>query len=138
LSQQSTLLTGFSFPQVFGLALGIGGGTPGLLRVATCGVVIAIGVLLWRRGDWISRAGWATVALIASLSWLMPWYAIWVLPLAVLGTSVRLRKVALALTVYVLLTFIPWTAIFIADHRINPLDSPAGQVSSNLAQKLSR
>ena len=47
-----------------------------------------------------SRAGWATLALIASLAWLMPWYVIWVLPLAALGTSLRLRRAALALTVF--------------------------------------
>jgi len=138
LSQQSTLLTGFSFPQVVGLAIGIGGGTPGLLRLATVGVVLTVALLMWRGGDWISRAGWATVALIASLSWLMPWYAIWVLPLAVLGTSLRLRRVALALTVYVLLTFIPSTAIWLSNHGINPLNTAVGQASSSLAQKLSR
>lgn len=137
LSQQSTLLTGFSIPQVVGLAIGLGGGTPALLRVATVGVVVAIAVLLRRRGDWISRAGWATVALIASLSWLMPWYAIWVLPLAVLGTSARLRRVAVGLSVYVLITFIPWTAIYLSAHRISPLNTPVGQASSSLAQKLS-
>jgi len=137
LSQQSTLLTGFSFPQVFGLLIGIGGGTPDLLRVATAGVVVVIALLLRSRGDWISRAGWATMALIASLSWLMPWYAIWVLPLAVLGTSLRLRRGAIALTLYVLITFVPWTAIFLATHNINPLGTPVGQASSNLQQKLS-
>jgi Glycosyltransferase family 87 len=137
LSQQSTLLTDFSIPQMVGLAIGIGGGTPGLLRVATVGVVVAVALLLRQRGDWVSRAGWATLALIASLSWLMPWYSIWVLPLAALGTSVRLRRVAVALSVYVLLTFIPATAIFISQHGINPLSSPVGQASSTLAQKLS-
>jgi hypothetical protein len=137
LSQQSTLLTGFSITNIVGLAIGIGGGTPGLLRVASVGVVIAVALLLRRRGDWVSRAGWATMALIASLSWLMPWYAIWLLPLAVLGTSVRLRRTALALTVYVLLTFIPWTGIFLSNHSVNPLASSTGQASSSLAQKLS-
>jgi Glycosyltransferase family 87 len=137
LSQQSTLLTGFSITNVVGWAIGLGGGTPGLLRVASVGVVVAVALLLRSRGDWVSRAGWATMALIASLSWLMPWYAIWVLPLAVIGTSVRLRRASLALTVFVLLTFIPWTGIFLSNHSINPLSSPVGQASSSLAQKLS-
>jgi hypothetical protein len=123
---------------VVGLAIGIGGGTPGLLRLASIAVVVTIALLLRSRGDWISRAGWATVALIASLSWLMPWYVIWVLPLAVLGTSLRLRRVALGLTVYLMVTFIPSTALFTAAHGINPMNTSVGQASWALQQKLSR
>jgi hypothetical protein len=138
LSQQSTLLTDFSFPQIFGLVIGIGGGTPGLLRIANIALIVVIALLLRRRGDWLSRTGWATVALIATLSWLMPWYVIWVLPLAVLGTSLRLRRASLALTVYLLFSFLPWTYIFMGDHNINPLSGSAGQASGKLAQKLAR
>jgi alpha-1,6-mannosyltransferase len=138
LSQQSTLLTDFSFPNLFGLMFGLGGGTPGLLRVVNVALVIVIALLLRRRGDWLARTGWATMALIASLSWLMPWYVIWVLPLAVLGTSVRLRRASVALTLFLLFSFVPWTQIFMGDHDINPLNTPAGQASSKLAQKLSR
>lgn len=137
LSQQSTLLTNFSITNIAGWVVGLGGGTPGLLRVASVGVVVAVALLMRSRGNWVTRAGWATMALIASLSWLMPWYAIWLLPLAVLGTSVRLRRATLALTVYVLITFIPWTGIFLSNHSINPLSGSPGQASSTLAQKLS-
>jgi hypothetical protein len=138
LSQQSTLLTDFSIPQVVGVAIGIGGGTPGLLRVASVAVVLVVALLLRRRGDWLTGAGWATVALIASLSWFMPWYTIWVLPLAALGTSVRLRRVAVGLCVYVLVTFMPLAPIILSKLGVNPLGSSVGQASSSLAQKLSR
>ncbi len=92
--------------------------------------------LLWRRRDWLSAAGWATVALIASLAWLMPWYVVWVLPLAALGTSVRLRRVSLVLTVFLVLTFLPVVWRYMAQHNINPLRSPAGQASQTLQRKL--
>jgi alpha-1,6-mannosyltransferase len=138
LSQQSTLLTDFSIPNVFGLLFHLGGGTPGLLRVANVGLVVVIALLLRASGDWLARVGWATVALIATLSWLMPWYVIWVLPLAVLGTSVRLRRVSLALTLFLVFSFVPWLQIFMGDHNINPLNTSAGRASSQLAQKLSR
>jgi hypothetical protein len=101
-------------------------------------MVVAIALLLRARGDWLSRTGWATVALIASLSWLMPWYVIWVLPLAALGTSVRLRRVALALTVFLVFSFVPWLQVYMGDHNINPLGTSAGRASSELAEKLSR
>ena len=137
LQDQSTLLTDFSIPNVLGLLLHVGGGTPTLLRLIDVGVVASIVVLLRRRGDWISRAGWATFLLIASLAWLMPWYVIWLTPLAALGTSVRLRRVAIALTVFLVLTFIPATGIYLANHNLSPLNTSAGQASRHLQRKLS-
>jgi hypothetical protein len=137
LQDQSTLLTDFSIPNVVGLLLGIGGGTPLLLRVADVGLLIVVVLLLRRRGDWISRAGWATLALIASLAWLMPWYVIWLAPLAALGTSPRLRRATLALTVFLVLTFIPATGIYLNNHGLSPMNTHAGQVSKALQHKLS-
>jgi hypothetical protein len=66
----------------------------------------------------------------------MPWYILWVLPLAALGTSVRLRRVALAFSAFLILSFIPATGIFAQRHGINLLNTPAGQASQNLQQKL--
>ncbi len=137
LSQQSSLLTPFSFPNLFGVATGVGGGTSGVLRLATVALVAAVVFLVRRRGDWLSLAGWATVALIASLAWLMPWYVIWVLPLAALGSSVRLRRAAAALTVFLLLTFLPATNLLLGVINFNPLSGSAGQASSTLQNKLS-
>jgi uncharacterized membrane protein len=137
LSDQSTLLTDFSIPQVLGLLLGIGGGTPALLKLADVLLVLSILYLLWRRRDWLSAAGWATVALIASLSWLMPWYVIWVLPLAALAQSRRLRSAALVLSVFLMVTFAPELALYMKQHHINPLRSAAGQASQTLAKQLS-
>jgi alpha-1,6-mannosyltransferase len=136
LQDQSTLLTQFSVPNVVGVVLGIGGGTPALLTAAKLGVIGVTVYLLRKRGDWISSAGWATLALIASLAWLMPWYVIWVAPLAALGTSVRLRRAAGVLTVYIVVTFIPVTALFFGAHSLSLLNTPAGQASETLQQKL--
>ncbi len=136
LQDQSTLLTGFSVPNLFGLLIGAGGGTPAVLRLAKVALVLAILLLLVRRGDWLVRAGWATLALLASLGWLMPWYVIWALPLAALGTSQRLRRVALAFAAFLILTFIPVTAIYQAQHGINLLSGSAGQAAQSFAQTL--
>jgi hypothetical protein len=144
LQDQSTLLTDFSIPNVVGLALHVGGGTPVLLRIADAAVVVTVVVLVARgfgdhpRGDWISRAGWATLALIASLAWLMPWYLIWVLPLAALGSSRALRRAMLALTAFLIVTFIPATGIYLSNHGIDPMATSAGHASTVLQHKLSR
>ena len=108
-----------------------------MLRLANVALVVAVVLLVRRRGDWISNAGWATVALIASLAWVMPWYVIWLLPLAALGTSVALRRTALALTVFLVLVFLPSSPKFFHLVNVNPLSGSAGQASSSLQGKLS-
>jgi hypothetical protein len=137
LSQQGSLLTPFSFPNLFGYFIGVGGGTSGVLRLADVALVVAVVLLLRHDGDWITRAGWATFALIASLAWVMPWYVIWLLPLAALGTSERLRRVALALTVFLVLVFLPSSGKVWSLINFNPLNGSAGQASQTLQGKLS-
>jgi hypothetical protein len=138
LSDQSSLLTDFSFPNLFGLLIGIGGGTPGLLHLASFAVVVVVAYEVYRRRDWLTSAGWCTLALIVSLAWLVPWYVVWLLPLAALGTSVRLRRVAVALTVFLVLSFIPATELYISTHGINPLSSSVGQASKSRQHKLAQ
>ena len=86
-----------------------------------------------------SDAGWSTLALIASLAWLVPWYVIWLLPLAALGTSVKLRRAALVVH------GIPRARRSFRRRRccsakfgINLMDSPAGQASTTLQHKLAQ
>jgi alpha-1,6-mannosyltransferase len=134
---QSGVVTAYSIPNLVGLLLGLGGSTVGLIRVAN-GLVVVVVLLGLRRRDWISAAGWATMALIASLAWLMPWYVIWVLPLAALGSSRRLRRGALVLTVFLVLTFIPEWNDFLSAHGINPMSTPTGQAAYSYEQHLQR
>jgi hypothetical protein len=137
LSDQSTLLTPFSFPNLFGYFIGVGGGTGGVRMLASLALVVAVVLLVRRRGDWVANAGWGTVALIASLAWVMPWYVIWVLPLAALSSSLRLRRTALALSVFLVLVFLPSSPKFWSLIHFNPLSGSAGQASQTLQGKLS-
>jgi hypothetical protein len=138
LQQQSSLLTDFSIPNVVGLLLHVGGGTPLLLKIFTVAVVVVVAYEFFGKRDWLNGAGWSTLALIASLAWLVPWYVVWLLPLAALGTSVRLRQLSVALTVFVILAFVPVTSNYMHAHNVNPLNTPAGRASQNLQSKLAR
>jgi hypothetical protein len=139
LQDQSTLLTDFSVPNIVGDLLGLGGGSPALLRVANVALVASVIYLLRRRrADWIADAGWSTLALVVSLAWLVPWYVIWVLPLAALGSSVRLRRAAVVFTIYLVIAFMPATPLFLSAHGINPLGGSAGVASKVLQLKLSQ
>jgi alpha-1,6-mannosyltransferase len=136
LQDQSTLLTNFSVPNVVGLVFGVGG-TPMLLRLMDLAVVAVVAwLLLRRRTDWLSSVGWATLALICSLAWLMPWYVIWVAPLAALGSSARLRRATLVFTVFIVVTFLPALSIYLSNHGLNPLGTKAGKASARLMRKL--
>jgi Glycosyltransferase family 87 len=129
LADQSGLVTAFSVPNLLGLLLGLGGSTPPLLHLLNVGVAVVVLVCMRRPRQWVSGAGWATLALIASIAWLMPWYLVWVLPLAALGSSVRLRRVTLAFTVFLVLTFIPETGTLLSSQGINPMATPTGQAA---------
>jgi alpha-1,6-mannosyltransferase len=118
LDTQSRLVTPFSPPNLLGLALGQGGATAPVRALVTMGLLATVGWLLVRtaRGsDWLTGAGWATLALVLSLSWEMPWYVLWPLPFAALSSSVRLRRATLALTVFLFLTMAPVTGALIND-----------------------
>ena len=140
LSDQSTILTTFSGPNLVGLSLGLGGAPPMLLRVANVVAVVVVAILVAAvargRRDWLSAAGFATLALLASLAWLMPWYVVWLLPLAAIGSSLRLRRVALAVTVFLLISFAPATGILLAKLHLNPIGSSVGQAANARWERL--
>jgi alpha-1,6-mannosyltransferase len=104
--EQQQLVATHSVPaetaRLFGLH-----GTPDWWRhLFLLGFVAALALALWRtaRGaDWRVAAGWTTIALLISTAWLLPWYAIWVLPLAAVGGDRRLRGAALLLCAYAVL-----------------------------------
>jgi hypothetical protein len=132
------MLTAFSIPNLLGWVLGFGGGAPVLLEALQLCVVGVIIYLLLRNRDWLSGAGWATAALIASLGSLWPWYVVWLLPLAAIASSARLRAVALALTVFVVITSVPYTQKFLGSEGINPMASPVGRAANALVQQYTR
>jgi alpha-1,6-mannosyltransferase len=64
-------------------------------------------VWTWRGGDWVRAAAWAALALLLATAWLLPWYLIWVLPLAAISRDRPLQLLTLALTAYQLGARIP-------------------------------
>jgi hypothetical protein len=133
LGDQSSLLSSFSVPNALGQLLGLGGAPPWLLEVAALAMAAAVALLAWRtwkgRVGWLEGAGWATLALIASLAWLQPWYAMWLLPFAALADSARLRRWTLVLCAYLLLTYMPTTGLGLNAIGYKPMNSAVGRAS---------
>jgi alpha-1,6-mannosyltransferase len=61
----------------------------------------------WRGADPIRMAGWATLAILLGSAWLVPWYLLWLLPLAALAFDRRLTIATLVLSGWVLAIGVP-------------------------------
>ncbi len=83
-----------------------------LLKAAL--VLIALHLLwrTWRGYDWVAASGWTLLAISVTSTWLLAWYILWPLPLAVVCRDRRL----LAATLFI-------QGLFIV-HQISPLFAP--------------
>jgi alpha-1,6-mannosyltransferase len=119
LSTQGRLVTNESVPNLLGLAVGAGGETDTmrmLLSIVLVATIVWCCVSAYRSDDVITACGWASVALLLTLSWVLPWYVLWVLPLAALSSSRRLRVTAAVVGMYLIIAWAPastllWNAI---------------------------
>ncbi len=94
-------------------------GKPGVFPVdhdlLKAGLVLIVVHLLWRtwRGyDWVAASGWALLAISVTSTWLLAWYILWPLPLAVVTRDRRLLAATLVVQ-----------ALFVI-HQISPLLAP--------------
>ena len=139
LATQGSLVTMVSIPNLLGLALGLGGESE-TLRVLLSGVLVlcvaACSWLAWRRRDSIAPAGWASVALLVTLSWVLPWYVLWVLPFAALSESRRLRTTALAIGVYLIVAWAPVTGYVFNAIDFHPEKTALGRLHQRYVKEL--
>jgi alpha-1,6-mannosyltransferase len=116
--EQQQLVATHSIPAETARLFGLNG-TPSWWRHLYVGGFLAVlAYALWRtaRGaDWRVAGGWATIALLVSTAWLLPWYAVWVLPLAAVSGDRRLCAAALLLCAYAVLIHLP-----LADPLLSP------------------
>jgi hypothetical protein len=110
LREQQQLVAVHSIPAETARLLGLGG-TPAWWRNVLLGGFVAVLLFTlwrtWRGAEWRAQAGWATLALLLATAWLLPWYAIWALPLAAVSSSRRLRAATLVFCAYALLIHLP-------------------------------
>jgi hypothetical protein len=139
LGTQSELVTSESIPNLIGLALGAGGETETLHALLTAALGLALIVccaMVWRRRDAITASGWATVALLVTLGWVLPWYILWLLPLAALSRSRRLQMTALVLGVYLIIAWAPASGLLWSGIGFHPEKTPLGKLHSRYVKEL--
>ncbi len=84
-----------------------------LLKAALVVIVAHLAWRTWRGYDWVSASGWALLAVAVTSTWLLAWYTLWTLPLAVVARDRRLLVATFAVQ-----------GLFIL-HQTAPLFSPA-------------
>lgn len=157
LSSQDSLVTAESIPNLLGLALGLGGESAGLRIGFSVLLVLLVGLCCWRAwsrrwfalgperalqpagsgGDTlVTAAGWASVALLVTLSWILPWYVLWVLPFAALSSSRRLRAASVALAVYLILTWAPASGLLTGALHFYPEKTPLARLHHRFVGQL--
>jgi Glycosyltransferase family 87 len=83
-----------------------------LLKLALVAIVVHLLWRTWRGYDWVAASGWTLLAIAVTSTWLLAWYTLWSLPLAVVARDRRLLIATLAVQ-----------GLFIA-HQTAPLFSP--------------
>jgi hypothetical protein len=139
LTLQTRLVTDLSVPNLIGLSLGQGGETGVLHDVLTAGLVcslIAACVWAWRTREALTASGWAILATLVTLSWVLPWYVIWVLPLAALAGSRRLRTASLVLGAYLILAWLPGTGEALNALHLHPGKTAMGRIHAREVRAL--
>jgi len=139
LSTQGSLVTGESVPNLIGLAIGAGGESEALRKVLVAALLAAVAGccwLAWKRRATITAAGWASVALLVTLSWVLPWYVLWVLPMAALSSSIRLRRTSLLLGVYLIIAWAPVSGLLWDAIHFYPERTPLGRLHQRAVREL--
>jgi len=75
--------------------------------VLYAGAVLALLAWVVRGADWVRAAGWAAFGLLLATAWMVPWYLIWLLPLAAVSRDRPLQLAAVALTVFQTINAVP-------------------------------
>jgi hypothetical protein len=83
-----------------------------LLKAALVLVALHLMWRTWRGYDWVAASGWTLLAISVTSTWLLAWYIVWPLPLAVISRDRRLLAATLAVE-----------SLFVI-HQMAPLISP--------------
>lgn len=115
LNRDAAFVSTDSFPNEIAHLLGKPGVFPvdhDLLKAALVAIVFHLAWRTWRGYDWVAASGWTLLAISVTSTWLLAWYTLWSLPLAVVVRDRRLLVATLAVQ-----------ALFVV-HQTSPLWAP--------------
>jgi len=98
LNRDSAFVSIDSFPNELAHLVGKPGVFPvdhDLLKAALVLILVHLAYRTWRGYDWVAASGWALLAISVTSTWLLAWYILWPLPLAVVTRDRRLLAATL-------------------------------------------
>jgi hypothetical protein len=120
---QSNIVAPWSIPNLFGMLIGRGGADHAvrtLMGVILAGATIYCSVWAWRRRVVIAPLGWLTLVSLITVPWDMPWYVLWILPFIAFIRDRRFRAIAIAVSVWITVSYMPLFADGARSLGINP------------------
>jgi hypothetical protein len=139
LSQQDALVIPAGIPNLTGYLLGFGGDAGGVrsaFTLALVGAVVVCTIWAGRTHDWVLPCAAATLVLLLTLNWELPWYLIWLLPFAALARKRRFRIVAIVLGVYMFISWMPYATTFERDLGLHPQTTIVGRTDARFLHTL--
>ena len=98
----------WSVPSVLSRGTGIDVDVVRAVTVAAFAVAVAWLLVAVARGfDWVRAAGWASFGVLVASAYIVPWYLIWVLPVAAISRDRLLIGATILLTVFQAINGIP-------------------------------
>lgn len=99
LNRDSAFVSTDSFPTEIAHLFGKPGVFPidhDLLKLLLVAIVLHLLWRTWRGYDWVAASGWTFLAIAVTSTWLLAWYTLWSLPLALVARDRRLLWATLA------------------------------------------
>ncbi len=139
LGTQGSIVTDLSLPNLMGLALGFGGESTALREVLVVALIASVAlccVAAYRKAEFLTASAFSTIALLVTLAWVLPWYVLWVLPLAALSRSRKLRAAVILLSIYMIIVGVPATTNLFEAIGFEPAQTPLGQQHHLIVREL--
>ena len=141
LADQSRVVAAVSIPNLLGFGLGFGGVTDTMrafLEAGLAAVVIVACVQVWRGGELTTWLGVTAVAALVTLSWVLPWYVLWLAPFAALSSSRALKGAAIVLSAWLIFSWIPLLPDAIHSIGLRPTHTALGHQHARYVEQLLR
>ncbi len=141
IADQNKVVAGISVPNLLGLALGFGGVTDtmhSVLGAMLAAVVLFACVQVWRGGELATWLAVTALAALLVLSWVLPWYVLWLLPFAALSSSRILKIAALVLSAWLIFSWVPLMADAIHSLGLYPTRTALGREHARFLHGLLR
>jgi hypothetical protein len=110
IADQSKVVAPIALPNLLGLLMGFGGVTDTMRTVLEAGlaaVVLVACIQVWRGRELTRWLGVTALAALLTLTWVLPWYVLWLLPFAALSRSRALKGAALIMSAWLIFSWVP-------------------------------